>query len=211
MRIAVFGALGNTGSRVVSEAVARGHRVTAVVRSPEQVERVDAGAVPAVADVTDAFAVGELASRHDLLVSATRPVAGKEFELTAAAKVLLDDVAAVGTRLIVVGGAASLVVPGTQGRMVLDDPRYFHPAAKPIALACNEQLAACVDSVGADWTYVSSLNSSAGWLACCTNQRVSSSKHSGCLRNTCEAFTARGLSTNTGAGGTSLANIMIFK
>ena len=82
-------------------------------------------------------------------------MAGKEFELTAAAKVLLDGVAAVGTRLIVVGGAASLVVPGTQGRMVLDDPRYFHPAAKPIALACNEQLAACVDSAGADWTYVS--------------------------------------------------------
>lgn len=34
MRIAVFGAAGNVGSRVVAEALSRGHEVAAVVRDP---------------------------------------------------------------------------------------------------------------------------------------------------------------------------------
>lgn len=37
MKIAVFGATGNTGSRVVEAALARGHEVTALVRDPARV------------------------------------------------------------------------------------------------------------------------------------------------------------------------------
>jgi putative NADH-flavin reductase len=43
MRIAVFGAAGNTGSRIVAEALGRGHQVTAVVRDPA---RLVGGATP---------------------------------------------------------------------------------------------------------------------------------------------------------------------
>ena len=34
MKITVLGATGNAGSRVVAEALSRGHEVTAVVRNP---------------------------------------------------------------------------------------------------------------------------------------------------------------------------------
>ena len=34
MKIAVLGAVGNVGSRVVTEALSRGHEVTAVIRDP---------------------------------------------------------------------------------------------------------------------------------------------------------------------------------
>lgn len=42
MNIAVFGATGLTGGLVVERALAAGHRVTALVRSPERVRRAHA-------------------------------------------------------------------------------------------------------------------------------------------------------------------------
>jgi putative NADH-flavin reductase len=36
MKIGIIGATGNAGRAIVGEAVARGHAVTAVVRSPEK-------------------------------------------------------------------------------------------------------------------------------------------------------------------------------
>lgn len=155
MRIAVFGALGNIGRRIVAEAASRGHEVSAVVRRPEQVAKVQEDAVPYVADATDREAVAELAYGHDLIVTATRPPRGRESELVAAARAMLDGVAAPGTRLLLVGGAGSLVIPNTGGRTVADDPRYLHPAGRPIAHACGEQLAVCRAARQADWTYLS--------------------------------------------------------
>ena len=36
MKIAHFGATGNAGSRIVAEALRRGHEVTAIARNPEK-------------------------------------------------------------------------------------------------------------------------------------------------------------------------------
>ncbi|NEB79234.1 NAD(P)H-binding protein, partial [Streptomyces sp. SID14478] len=44
MNITVFGAAGDVGRRVVAEALARGHRVTAAVRDPARAGAVPAGA-----------------------------------------------------------------------------------------------------------------------------------------------------------------------
>ncbi len=37
MNVALIGATGNAGSRILSELVRRGHAVTAIVRNPERV------------------------------------------------------------------------------------------------------------------------------------------------------------------------------
>ncbi|MFP3617262.1 NAD(P)H-binding protein, partial [Paraburkholderia sp. SIMBA_050] len=37
MKIALIGATGNAGSRILAELVSRGHEVTAIVRHPEKV------------------------------------------------------------------------------------------------------------------------------------------------------------------------------
>ncbi|MEU3274346.1 NAD(P)H-binding protein [Saccharomonospora sp. NPDC006951] len=157
MRIIVFGATGNVGGRVVAEAVRRGHDVTAVVRSPERAsllpEGVAVGAV-AVGDVSDPGAVAKLSEGHDVVVAATRPVHGREPELVAMTRALLAGSAKAGTRLVVVGGAAGLLVPGTKGRRVLDDPRYMSAEYRDIAVACLDQFAACAEADG-DWTYAS--------------------------------------------------------
>ncbi|ASR37291.1 NADH-flavin reductase [Prauserella marina] len=155
MRIIVFGATGNVGGRVVAEAVRRGHRVTAVVRSVERASVLPGEVAVAVGDVSDPDAVATLSEGHDVVVAATRPAEGREQELVAMTRALLAGSAKAGTRLVVVGGAAGLVVPGTGGRRVLDDPRYLSAGYRDIALACLAQFDVCAEAEGTDWTYAS--------------------------------------------------------
>ncbi|MEE1941802.1 NAD(P)H-binding protein [Streptomyces sp. TRM 70361] len=155
MDITVFGATGSVGGRVVAEAPARDHRVTAVVRTPARLPELPAAALGRTGDVRSAERVAELSAGQDVVVGATRPAPGSEGEL-ATTRTLLAGAAAAGARLLVVGGAGSLTVPGAGGRTVLDDPRYLRPDWRAIAEAGAGQLAACrADASGADWTYLS--------------------------------------------------------
>ncbi|WP_329000620.1 NAD(P)H-binding protein [Kribbella sp. NBC_00709] len=142
MRILVWGAAGAVGSRVTQEAAARGHHVTPVGRS---------GLVRG--DAADPGDVARLSAGHDVVISATRPRPGDEGELVAAAKGLLIGLRGSGVRLILVGGAASLIVPGTE--VLLVDSPDFPVELRPIALACNEQYDVVRAASGSDWTYVS--------------------------------------------------------
>jgi uncharacterized protein len=154
MRIVVFGAAGNVGSRVVAEALSRGHEVTAVVRDASRFPLVPAGASPCVGDAANAADVAKLSTGHDVAISATRPVPGAEQDLVATARALLDGLAETGVLLLLVGGAASLIVPDTGGFLV-DDPRYIAPAWRDIAFACRDQFEVCRSEDRVDWAYLS--------------------------------------------------------
>lgn len=143
MRILVFGATGAVGSRVVQEAVSRGHQVTPVSRGQQSVR----------GDASDPDDVARLSAGQDVVISATRPQPGREDELVQAAKGLLIGLRFSGVRLILVGGAASLIVPGPD--LMLVDTPDFPAALRPIALACNEQYELVRASTDLDWTYVS--------------------------------------------------------
>lgn len=153
MRITVFGAAGAVGSRVVAEALWRGHDVTAVVRDPARLPH-DTPARVRTGDASDVEDVAALSVGQDLVISATRPAPGHENDLVTTAKALLAGLARTGVRLLLVGGAAGLTVPGTGGLTVAETPD-FPPAWRPIALACNEQLEACRAETRADWAYLS--------------------------------------------------------
>jgi len=155
MRITVFGAAGSVGSRVVAEALARGHEVTAVVRRAERFGELPDAAEKRARDAAKIEDVVSASAGGDVVVSATRPAPGSEADLVATAEALLAGVRETGARLLLVGGAASLLVPGGGGRRVIDDPEFVPPAWQPIARACNEQLEACSAETEADWTYLS--------------------------------------------------------
>ncbi|WP_369199924.1 NAD(P)-dependent oxidoreductase [Streptomyces sp. PU-14G] len=157
MRIAVFGAAGNVGSRVVAEALARGHEITAVVRDPARFPALHPGAAHRVGDAADSGDVAALSEGHDLVISATRPAPGNEEGLVLAARGLLAGLATTGVRLLLVGGAGSLTVPGTGGRVrVGDDTRYVPAEWRPIARACDAQYALLLRQATAlEWTYAS--------------------------------------------------------
>ncbi|QYN32065.1 NAD(P)H-binding protein [Pseudonocardia sp. DSM 110487] len=155
MQITVIGAAGFVGSRVVTEAVARGHDVTAVVRDRSRAAVLPAGVRVRSGDAADIADVAMLGDGQDAVVAATRPPAGRESELVATTKALLAGLAGTGARLVVVGGAGSLAVPGSGGRLVAEDPDLVEPDYRGIARAGVRQLAACRAAVDVDWTYVS--------------------------------------------------------
>ncbi|MDH6707502.1 putative NADH-flavin reductase [Kitasatospora sp. MAA19] len=154
MRITVFGATGNVGGRVVAEALARGHQVTAVVRDPAKPHGLPSAAALTVGDARNAEDVARIAAGQDLVITATRPAPGSEHELPAATRGLLAGLAGTGVRLLAVGGAGSLTIPGRGGLTVVEDPGL--PAEiLPIARACGEQFDLYRADAHVDWTYLS--------------------------------------------------------
>ncbi|MGW7468902.1 NAD(P)-dependent oxidoreductase [Streptomyces xantholiticus] len=154
MRITVFGAAGNVGRRTVAEALSRGHDVTAVVRDPARAAGLPAAARRRIGDAADAQSVAVLSAGQELVIGATRPAPGREQELVTTTAALLAGTTRAGVRLLVVGGAATLTLPGGSGSTVVDDPGF--PAdLRPIAAACAAQLDVCRADTSADWVYLS--------------------------------------------------------
>lgn len=151
MRIAVYGATGNVGSRIVAEAVRRGHEVTALSRR-EASEQT--GATWRQGDATDTSDVLAVAADHDVVVSAlgpSREPGGDPFAFAGIVQGMAEAVRA--TRLIVVGGAGTLLAgPGVR---LVDTPE-FPDAYRTEALATADALATLrALPEGVDWTYVS--------------------------------------------------------
>ncbi|MGH3479579.1 MAG: NAD(P)-dependent oxidoreductase, partial [Nocardioidaceae bacterium] len=81
MRIVIFGASGPTGRLLTTQALAAGHKVTAVTRRPGAIARQDQLEV-AVADVTDPEAVDSIVDGNDAVASVLGvPLAGKPVSL----------------------------------------------------------------------------------------------------------------------------------
>ncbi len=155
MQITVIGAAGFVGSRVVTEAATRGHEVTAVVRDGARTADLPAGVRVRAGDAADIAGVRRLGGGQDAVVAPIRPPAGREDELVTTTTALLTGLAGSGARLVVVGGAGSLAVPGSGGRLVAEDPDLVEPGYRGVARAGVHQLAACRAADSADWTYVS--------------------------------------------------------
>ena len=145
MKIALLGATGNVGSRLLAEAASRGHTITAIARRPEAVP-VRPGVTPHRGDITDEIALGQLLAGHDAVISAVKFI-------RVDASLLLRAVKAAGVpRLLVVGGAGSLeVAPG----VALVDTPQFPADYKKEALAGCSCLNTLRDEPALDWTFLS--------------------------------------------------------
>jgi putative NADH-flavin reductase len=148
VKIIVFGANGRQGSRLVTEALDRGHQVTAAVRAEDRARNVDPRAGVVVSDALDSARVATVAVGHDAAVNATRE------RHADVARALLEGLARAGVkRLVTVGGAASLEVG--PGRRLLDTPE-FPDEYKAEAKSGAESLDVYRAADGAvEWTYVS--------------------------------------------------------
>ncbi|WP_345948100.1 NAD(P)-dependent oxidoreductase [Mucilaginibacter sp. PAMB04274] len=154
MKIAVFGASGKIGSRIVNEALSRGHYVTAVVRHPENYNPDKLNLKVSKGDLFDSQEVETGAFDHDVVVSAYNNTHGAPASTIYEVVVpLLNGVRQAGVkRLIIVGGAGSLeVAPGVQ----LVDTPDFPEAYKAAALAHREALKLYQQEQEVEWTYVS--------------------------------------------------------
>ncbi|MBV9506382.1 MAG: NAD(P)-dependent oxidoreductase [Acidobacteriia bacterium] len=149
MKIAIFGASGTIGQRILKEALSRGHQVTAVTRGSTKVDGVPS--VPG--DVLDAASVAQAVKGTDVVINSVGPRPGDDPEMVPrAAHALIEGVKQAGVkRLLIVGGAGSLeVAPGVQ---LVDTPE-FPQAWKGIANAHRDALAV-YRKADLDWTYFS--------------------------------------------------------
>ncbi|MDQ7734940.1 NAD(P)H-binding protein [Halomonas sp. SpR1] len=154
MKIAIFGAAGDVGTRMMSEALARGHQVTGVVRTDNQLNKLPTEANRCVADITESEQLAHVIQEQDVLISAVRPPDGKEDLLIALTRSLLESTLP-GQRVLLVGGAARLLIPGRTGDTVLSVPNFLPAAALEIAKACQAQYELCLAETRTAWTYFS--------------------------------------------------------
>lgn len=145
MKVALVGASGNAGSRILAELSSRGNVVTAIARYPEKIAKLP-NVTPVGGDADDADALGGILRGHDVVVTSILFTASDANRLIAAVKKS-------GTkRYVVVGGAGSLeVAPGVK---LIDAPQ-FPPEAKPEAEAGGAFLDKLRGETSVDWTFLS--------------------------------------------------------
>lgn len=155
MKVALIGATGFVGSRILNEALDRNHEVTAIVRRTERLP-VRAGLTARKADVLDVDILAGLLAGHDAVISAYNPDqdAGDKYEaMVAGAKAIIEATERAGVpRLLAVGGAGSLeIAPGQQ---VIDQPG-FPEEWKPGATGTREFLYLLKEQPDLEWTFLS--------------------------------------------------------
>ena len=155
MKIALIGATGTVGSQVLKEALSRGHQVTAIVRDASKLPTGQSNVTASETDVTDTAALATVLRGHDAVISAfnsgwQNPNLYADYKRGYAS--ILDATKRSGVkRILVVGGASSLVLP--DGRLVFDAyiPKDFVHAVR----GAMELLEEIKQEDTLDWTFLS--------------------------------------------------------
>jgi len=145
MHVAIIGASGRAGSRIVRELLSRGHTVTGISRHPENIEAAE-GVSAMFGDLFQPKDIAAKLAGHDAVVSTVLFTQADPALLVQAVR--LSKV----KRYLVVGGAGSLEV--SPGIRLIDTPD-FPPAYLPEAGggAAFLDYLRTVDDV--DWTFLS--------------------------------------------------------
>ncbi|WP_298887208.1 SDR family oxidoreductase [uncultured Bradyrhizobium sp.] len=153
-KILVLGATGGTGRQIVRQALARGHQVTALVRSPEKAGDLN-GARLVVGDVRDETTLREALRGQDAVVSALGTPASPFREVTllsTATRALVKAMKAeLVSRLVAVTGMGAGDSRG-HGGFVFD--RLIFPLLLKKVYADKNRQEAIVRDSGLDWVLV---------------------------------------------------------
>ncbi|SRR5579883_17535 len=151
MQLVLFGPTGMIGSRILTEALSRGHSLTAVTRDPSRLA-IDHKNLTAVAgDVLDPASVAAVTHGHDAVLSAIGSSGAAVEVIVNAARSLVAGLSSGQVRrLVVVGGAGVLdIEPGVQ---FVDSPNFF-AAYRPLALAHRDAYN-LYQASNLDWTFI---------------------------------------------------------
>lgn len=143
--IAIIGATGRAGSQLLAEALRRGHQVTAMARGAASLP-AQAGLRSQAVDLLDTPALTGALAGHDVVLSSAR------FDGVPPQAIIGATLAAGVPRLLVVGGAASLLLP--DGTRLFDSPQFpvAYRAEAAGGIAFLEALRA---QTALDWSFLS--------------------------------------------------------
>jgi putative NADH-flavin reductase len=148
MHVALYGATGQSGSRILAELLSRGHQVTAIVRDPLKLTTQPALTV-VQGDVSSVETIASKINGTDAVISAYAPPPDDTDQILAVNEHFVEAVKQAGVpRFIYVGGAASLeIAPG----VTLLDSGHVPAAWVPIATSHARALEAIKKSE-INWT-----------------------------------------------------------
>nr|WP_321983613.1 NAD(P)-dependent oxidoreductase [uncultured Lichenicoccus sp.] len=150
MHVALIGATGNTGSRILAELLRRGHSVTAIARNVGQVP-LSAEVAARAGNVSDEIGLAALLEGHDAVISAV------PFTATEPARLIATVRSSGARRYVVVGGAGSLELAVGQfplGLKLIDAPNFPEAYRQEAATGCTF-LDLLRDEARLDWTFLS--------------------------------------------------------
>ena len=154
MELVILGASGFIGSAITAEALSRGHTVTAVVNRPERIA-AKAGLTVVGLDINDTPALTKLLNGKAIVISAFSGHAQQDvkgYYLKAFNSVFTAATAGKVGRLLVVGGAATLLLP--DGSRLLDSPD-FPPEYRATAEGAAEVLQQLRGQNVLSWSFLS--------------------------------------------------------
>lgn len=144
-KIALIGASGNAGSRILKELSDRGHQVIAIARHPENIAALP-GVTAQAGDLYDVNLLAGLLKGADAVVSTVHFTASDP-------SLLIEAVRQAGVRrYVVVGGAGSLEI--APGKRLIDQPDFpeLYKAEAAGGAAFLDLLRTVTDL---DWTFIS--------------------------------------------------------
>ena len=145
MKIAIIGATGNIGTKVVNEALERGHSVTGIARHADKLDKKD-GLAAVSCDLADEKQLADgIRGADAVIVSVRHDLCDIDHVYNACRRAGVK-------RVLVVGGAASLEV--SPGVMLIDTPG-FPDEIKVQATPAVESLKRIREIKDLDWTFVS--------------------------------------------------------
>ncbi len=155
MKIALLGATGFVGTAFLTEALSRGHRVTAIVLDPAKLTTQNERLTVVAGDVNNTAQLARQLTGHDLVLSAYNAGWGNPNlydDFLAGSRAIEQATAQAGVpRLVVSGGAGSLFIDGHQ---LVDGPQF--PAEYKVgATAARDYLNELKKNTQLDWTFFS--------------------------------------------------------
>lgn len=159
MNLLLIGATGFVGSALLTEALQRGHRVTALVRDPAKLQPRE-GLTVLQGDASDAATVARAAEGQHAVLNAFNPGWNAPDLYDAflrGSRAIVAGARQAGVRLLVVGGAGSLyVAPGVQLVDTDGFAQQVPPNVVPGAKAARDLLTDLqADGSTLDWTLLS--------------------------------------------------------
>ncbi len=150
MQVALYGATGNAGSRILEELVARGHQVTAIVRDPAKIPQPGPGVLVKQDDLSEPKKIGAAVNGAEAVINAYAPPQDDPDAIVGVTQRLIVALGGSAARLVAVGGAGGLLVaPG----VTLVDSGYLPEAYLPIAKA-HIKVFNALRASAIDWTYL---------------------------------------------------------
>jgi hypothetical protein len=150
VKVALYGATGQAGSRILKELLSRGHKVIAIARDPAKLAERSPDALVRQDDLSDPRAIAAAIDGAEAVVSAYGPPKDNPDAIVGITERQIEAIGrTAGTRLVVVGGAGGLYV--APGVTLLESgylPEAYQPIVKAHIRAFNLLRASKID-----WTY----------------------------------------------------------